>query len=172
MIAGLTTAVMTGSSLLNKPQELPPPGYRAVHIAQHFAKGALQVVQRRYGEASREGQTERLPSLSAEIQRLTKSVAKKERQLQKILGLIPAQPQATTQAIEPLKLDIPTASYLEVEEQLAMERQKALVKNISRQGIVSEQEGREMALVEEEKPIDFTLITIIAILFLGLKIWT
>lgn len=70
----------------------------------------------------------------------------------------------------PVELDVPTASYLETQEYLAQQRQKALVKGITSSGFVSKQQGREMAGPPATKPINFSLIVIIAVIIWGLKL--
>lgn len=72
---------------------------------------------------------------------------------------------------EPVELSIATTSYLETQEYLALQRQKALVKGIAGSGIISEKQAGEMAMPPTKKPIDLKVIAVIMIVFWGLTRW-
>ena len=69
---------------------------------------------------------------------------------------------------EPEELTIATTSYLETQEYLALQRQKALVKGIAASGIVSEKQAGKMAMPPTKKPIDLKMIALIMIVFWGI----
>ena len=73
---------------------------------------------------------------------------------------------------EPEELTIATTSYLETQEYLALQRQKALVKGIAASGIISEKQAGQMAAMQPtEKPSNFRIIALLMIAYWGLSRW-
>lgn len=73
---------------------------------------------------------------------------------------------------EPVELSIATTSYLETQDYLAIQRQKALVKGIAASGIISEkQAGAIAAMRPAKKPIDLKIIALVMIVFWGITRW-
>lgn len=73
---------------------------------------------------------------------------------------------------EPVELSIATTSYLETQEYLALQRQKALVKGIAASGIISEEQAGAMAAMRPaKKPIDLKIIALVMIVFWGITRW-
>lgn len=72
---------------------------------------------------------------------------------------------------EPVELSVATTSYLETQDYLALQRQKALVKGMAASGIISEKQAGQMAMPPTKQPTNFRIIAIIMIVLWGLTRW-
>lgn len=75
------------------------------------------------------------------------------------------------QAGEALELDVATTSYLETQEYLALQRQKALVQSVTDSGIISKREAAKMAMPPAKKTVDFRIMAVIMIVLWGISRW-